>query len=187
MKQNQTAIKTIAAGLFQEFMPIAMIVRNSGIVPDERIEDEYVQRWWLAKIEAEHDFGRLGELKDHTRKTDGYKMYLHRISGSDKPIMHDHSSPNASLILEGEVIEHTPIGSHVRRAGDIVYRRAEELHRLELMTRPAWTLFLTGKRIREWGFMLPDGRWMPWKAVSSTGPDGVQRYTGLDSPQNVTA
>lgn len=48
--------------------------------------------------------------------------------------------------------------------GSIVRRRAEDLHRLELVNGPAWTLVLTGPYRREWGFVLSDGTWVGFRA-----------------------
>ena len=177
MKTTPPPIKNIAGTLFNEFMPIAMVLRQH-MPPDETIEENYLARWWLAKIEAEHDHARLGPLPEHTRRTEHFNMYLHRMTGSDKRIHHNHPWPNASLVLEGEMLEHTPLGSQVRRAGDMVYRRAEELHRLELISPVCWTLFLTGNKVQEWGFQLPNGRIVKWTEVTKLGEDGVQRYCG---------
>lgn len=178
MRKAPPPIAAVASQLFQEFMPIAMIVRDSGVPPDEIIEENYLRRWWLAKIGAEHDFARLGAPKDHTRPSQDFNLYLHCMTGSDKSVMHDHPWPNASMVLSGKVAEHTPLGTYQRGPGDVAFRRAEELHRLELVEGPAWTLFVTGRKIREWGFLLANGRWAPWAAVSAIGPDGIRRYLG---------
>ena len=48
----------------------------------------------------------------------------------------------------------------VRKPGHVVFRGARSLHRLELLSPRVRTLFLTGPRVREWGFMAPEG-WVP--------------------------
>lgn len=42
-----------------------------------------------------------------------------------------------------------------------VFRTAKFAHRLELVQGPVWTIFITGPRIREWGFYCPKG-WRHW-------------------------
>jgi hypothetical protein len=45
-------------------------------------------------------------------------------------------------------------------AGTILFRRANSLHRLEIpinATEETWTLFITGKKVREWGFLSKEG------------------------------
>jgi hypothetical protein len=179
MREVAPAIKVMARDLFQEYLPIAQLVQKSGQPPDERIEENYLHRWWLAKDVRDHDDVRKGPLPDHTRRVRGFSLYLHCLLASDKPLLHDHKAPNASLLLSGRILEHTPIGQHQLQPGAMRYRRAEELHRLELQEGPAWTLFLIGLPVRQWGFQLADGSWAPWTAVCSAGPDGVRRFTGL--------
>lgn len=53
---------------------------------------------------------------------------------------------------------------HWRGPGAIVFRRAEDSHRLVLPTGapPARTLWLIGRKRRSWGFHAPDG-WVHWR------------------------
>lgn len=62
------------------------------------------------------------------------------------------------MILAGGYVEHRP-GGVSRRClpGDVVRRRAEDLHRLELLKSSAWTLVVTGPIRRQWGFQTEDG------------------------------
>lgn len=46
-----------------------------------------------------------------------------------------------------------------RRAGDVVFRCASTPHRLEIDGNACVTLFLTGPKVRAWGFHCPQG----WK------------------------
>ena len=68
----------------------------------------------------------------------------------------------------------------------MVHRPAEFAHRVELdpvnqivadngvvawksfAEKPAWTLFITGKKQREWGFHCPKG-WMHWEKFTEGG------------------
>lgn len=132
---------------------------------------------WLMRYASK----RLGEL---IRRSDG-KVYLHRkfliprnrifnvylhefFASDDKRAHHDHPWWSFSCILYGKYIEHKILagGVHSARvyvAGNCKFRSAEYAHRLELIDgQRCITLFITGPKIREWGFHLRDG-WMHWK------------------------
>lgn len=91
-------------------------------------------------------------------------VYLHDIRKSDDDrAFHDHPWFNTSFLIEGRYIEHTPEGSIERKAGDFVSRGANQLHRLEVIPgESAISLFITGPKVREWGFECPQG-WVHWK------------------------
>lgn len=74
-----------------------------------------------------------------------------------------------------------------RRPGSIVFRRPTDAHRLELHREvrrdvkglkgygppiPCWSLFITGPRVREWGFHCPKG-WVPWQKFTSPDNKGA--------------
>jgi hypothetical protein len=105
-------------------------------------------------------------------------IYLHHIVRSDYE-RHDHPWDFTSIILTGEYREHLATVSHwgddhgipevfmtsrVKKAGDIVSHKAEELHRLEL-TKPMWTLVFSGKKTRLWGFQTTDKGWIPFNTL----------------------
>ena len=66
--------------------------------------------------------------------------------------------------------------SHVWRAGDVVMRyNAARPHRIELIDhRPTTTLFLTGRKRREWGFYCRQG-WRHWRNFTATDGRGGSR------------
>lgn len=98
-----------------------------------------------------------------------FNIYLHHFLRSDDDrALHDHMYVNASILLCGRYVEHTieAGGWHRRityRAGDIKLRRAKSAHRIELDRGPCWSLFITGPRIRNWGFWCVDKGWRPWQ------------------------
>jgi hypothetical protein len=70
---------------------------------------------------------------------------------------------NVSLLLIGRYREVTPDGAFVREAGSLIQRSATDAHRLELIDgEPAVSLFFTGPKVREWGFLCPKG-WVHWR------------------------
>lgn len=102
-----------------------------------------------------------------------YNIYLHHFCRSDEDrALHDHPWCNASILLSGTYLEHLPGGRAKRRlAGQVVLRGPRAAHRVELTDGPVWTLFLTGPRVREWGFHCPQG-WKHWKQFVAAGKPG---------------
>lgn len=128
----------------------------------------YIYRWHLART----DFG-------------GVYFHIQVANDPERPL-HDHPWDNMSVILSGgydEILDTDPEDTepphgyvHKRRAGDVVFRKAEWAHRLLLPPgfRYTMTLFTFGPKRREWGFWYPDG-WRPYAAVTETH-DGVSVY-----------
>lgn len=77
-------------------------------------------------------------------------VYIHRITASEpQDAMHDHPWPNASLILSGRYIEHTPTQAFIREPGALIVREPEDAHRMELNPgETCLTLFVTGDMVR---------------------------------------
>lgn len=117
--------------------------------PDYVIGDPdrpYMRRWWIVP------------------RNEGCNVYLHEILRSDDDrALHDHPWENTSMLLGGSYIEHTPEGSFLREAGSVVHRQATDAHRLEVLDGGrAISLFMTGPKLREWGFHCPRG-WVHWR------------------------
>jgi hypothetical protein len=114
-------------------------------------EDPYMRRWWRIPRNA---FANA---------------YVHNIRKSDDDrALHDHPWISCSIVLSGAMVEHTidAGGIHqkrVLRAGAVKFRGAKSAHRLEIIDHPCWTLFLTGPRIRAWGFHCQNTGWIHWK------------------------
>lgn len=126
--------------------------------------DPYLVRWTLFSCRA---FG----------------IFIHQILRSDDDRdLHDHPWPFWTFILKGRYTEYVPMDSpplwnyyrsstrnecemslksKVCGPGTLVRHKAEDCHRLEL-DKPVWTLFIHGRRCREWGFHTPDG-WIDWR------------------------
>lgn len=120
--------------------------------PDFVIGDDYLRRWWIIP------------------RNEQVNVYLHEILKSDDDrAMHDHPWWNSSYLIFGSYIEHTPEGSFTRRAGDYVTRPADALHRLEVIPgERAISLFITGPKVREWGFACEHG-WVHWQDFTDEG------------------
>jgi hypothetical protein len=99
-------------------------------------------------------------------------IYLHHLMRSDYDrALHNHPWPFISIILRGsytEVHDQTingKIAYKTHTAGSVLLRPAEWRHRF-VLTKPAWTLVIVGRRCQRWGFFLPDG-WCWWRKHDS--------------------
>jgi hypothetical protein len=91
------------------------------------------------------------------------RVYIHHFMRSDDDrALHDHPWWFVSILLRGSYLEHGPGGARVRRAPSIAFRPLDTRHRIELLRQPVWTLFITGPRVRGWGFWCED-RFVPWR------------------------
>lgn len=105
-------------------------------------------------------------------------VYLHKFLRSDDDrALHDHPWWFVSIILKGGYLEWTPNEQFgIRRAPSIAFRRAEHTHRVELFSdtkgglKPCWTIIITGKKAREWGFHCPQG-FRVWEHFDRSGCD----------------
>lgn len=132
-----------------------------------------------------------------------FNIYLHHFLRSDDDrALHDHPWWNMSILLKGSYIEHVPenpkawfergdrhIKKLFRKRGAFYLRKANSVHRVELRRGynwdgttyeiPCWTLFITGPRIRDWGFWCPKG-WVFWKNFVAEHQGGNEIGKGCD-------
>lgn len=125
--------------------------------PDFVIEDDfspvpYLCRWWVIP------------------RNRFFNVYLHKFNRSDSDrALHDHPWISVSFLLKGKLLEMHPKGTRTIKRFVPVFRSAQFAHRLIVLNSPVWTLFITGPRVREWGFHCPQG-WRHW--TDFTTPDG---------------
>jgi len=94
-----------------------------------------------------------------------FNVMCHRYHRSDDDrANHDHPWWNLSFVVRGAFMEWTGRydegGVSLRVQGDMVRRKAETAHRIELFERrpvEPVTIFVTGPKVREWGFWCPKG------------------------------
>lgn len=110
-----------------------------------------------------------------------FNVYVHEFLRSDDDrALHDHPWMfNCSILLEGMYWEHMPKGIRLREAGDWKFRWGRAPHRVQLLEPlgrwtpiPCWTVFITGPRVREWGFYCPKG-WIHWKQFTAADDKGA--------------
>ncbi len=105
--------------------------------------------------------------------------YLHVMLRSDEDrACHDHPWRSVSLLLRGplyEVVRAEDGAETVRlhQTGALVYRSATFAHRLVVLPgQPTMTIFLTGRRVRSWGFWCPKG-WRHWREFVSPSDSNI--------------
>lgn len=134
----------------------------------------YMERFWIVR----------------ERKWLPFAIRVHHIVRSDADrALHDHPWCFMSIILRGGYFEVLPLRKHQhpmwddrsmaqwwRRPGSVIFHRATTRHRVSLTDaitggtvyelqghRGAWTLVVTGRRTRTWGFHTAKGFVEWWK------------------------
>jgi hypothetical protein len=136
-------------------------------------EDPYLLRWYVIP------------------RNRFFNIYLHKfLRDDDDRALHDHPWANCSFILSGGYWEHQPGGLVRKRTPFRFYfRRATQAHRIELfyedmllatgeitgVSQACWSLFITGPKVREWGFHCPKG-WVHWKIFCSAQDTNEVEY-----------
>jgi hypothetical protein len=137
-------------------------------------DNPYLRRWWVIP------------------RNPLFNIYLHQfLRDDDDRALHDHPWAWCSILLKGCYIEHTIAagGIHhqqVRGALSIKISGPRRAHRIELLkgafnlgdgyrspdfSVPCWTLFITGPRMRKWGFHCSRG-WVPWERFTASNDRG---------------
>lgn len=110
-------------------------------------------------------------------------VYLHQVLKDDEDrAHHDHSYMNVSILIAGGLAETYKKDKtrQFRRFVPII-RLPSTPHRLWLPkgSQYAWTIFIMGPRVREWGFHCPKG-WVHWKQFVAENIGEVGRGCGED-------
>lgn len=105
-----------------------------------------------------------------------FAIKIHKLMTSDHACLHDHPWASLGFLISGGYVEYVPkhdyvsvIRDHehgnqviieeksrVRSRFSLIYRPANFTHRLEIH-EPVWTLFITFKKVRQWGFFTKSG------------------------------
>ena len=106
--------------------------------------------------------------------TPWFSVFLHRIDGPDPDQdVHDHPWNFVSFVIRGGYVEQyvLPLLGSGAAPRTKVWRRWSvhrmplgAYHKIErLLGVPTWTLILTGRRRREWGFLTHAQGHVPWR------------------------
>ena len=112
---------------------------------NDRIDHEpYLERYYLF-------------LKE--RENFPFNVFIHRFLKSDPDDLHDHPWEFRTIILAGGYWEHREKGIYWRGPGSYIYAPINTFHRVELDKNIpyCWTLFIPGKRVKDWGFDTEKG------------------------------
>jgi hypothetical protein len=131
---------------------------------------------WLSKIvrslflvkEIKSKMGEVHFRRYRLIQTKWFAVYIHQILRSDQDRdMHDHPWNFTSVILEGayrEASSYPPLFDKVYvrdyYSGDVIEHKAEDAHKLTLVSDQVWTLVFVSGRERVWGYQTPSG-WVP--------------------------
>lgn len=125
-------------------------------------DDPYLLRWWMIP------------------RNRWFNIYVHHFMRSDDDrALHDHAWVNMSILLRGSYLEHLPDGQvRMRRPWRPIFRLPTSAHRVELINgQSVWTIFVTGPKVRTWGFLCPKG-WIPWTEFVELRPGGNEAGNG---------
>ncbi len=114
----------------------------------------FMNRWWIVRRAKAKRFR--------------FNIYLHQFIRSDEDrALHDHPWWSVSFLIKGNATELFYTKNKnitVRKIPRFwpVFREATHTHRIVIGNKPVWTLFITGRKTRDWGFHCPQG-WRRWK------------------------
>jgi hypothetical protein len=102
-----------------------------------------------------------------------FNVYLHKFLRDDEDrALHDHPWWFLSVMVKGSYDEVTDADTARRSAPSVAFRSATHRHRVVLdrdnagKPVPCWTLIVTGRVSRAWGFWCPKG-FVPWEQFTS--------------------
>ena len=123
------------------------------------LDDPYLLRWWFIP------------------RNKYFNIYIHHIlKDDDDRALHDHPWFNCSIVVKGVLQETMPSRKRILRRFIPYLRKPTAAHSLQVKS-PVWTIFITGPRVREWGFLCPKG-WRHWRKFVGENPGEVGRGCG---------
>jgi hypothetical protein len=124
------------------------------------------------------------------------EIMIHRFHLSDVAVFHDHPWASWNVILKGGYVEHTlqdgNEAAQFRKPGYFGQRSAKAKHWVELPEGSAgnvWTLFVTFRREKSWGYFTDHGYYPFEEYFRMTGVDVVnqrpEEYRGWLFPTRI--
>jgi len=152
MPVNNAVTRTLARWVLKKARRVQATRQPDFIIGGQ--DDPYLLRWWLIP------------------RNRWCNAYLHEFIRDDEDrACHCHSWVSLSLSLNrpmDEIWLDRRFGRVTERrrtvqAGTLLFRRAKFAHRMVVPEPGALTLFITGPRIRTWGFWCSGTRFVPWE------------------------
>lgn len=154
----------LARGVMESREPTQIITR-------EELGD-YLHRWMLVRKSVvprlvENFVVDTGDGRNDPSLIPGEieNVFLHRYLRGDAEDLHCHPWPNATVVLKGRIVEQYNdvimgvVAQRELESGDVVIRQGEDAHAIVDVEPGTITLFVTGRKEREWGF-YPDGEFV---------------------------
>lgn len=153
---------------------IASKIRDVRVIYDGEGRSPYLTRHYLIGApkmpDGSRPFDEFGDMRPSAIWSGRFGIYLHRFHRSDSDReLHNHPWRwSCSLVLAGGYVEE-------RRSGDAVISRRvtpgrfnwighDDFHRVDLIEKDAWTLFVVGPKVSSWGFWSRISRaFVPWR------------------------
>ncbi len=132
--------------------------------PSKCIGERYLTRWHLLP------------------KNRVFNVYLHHVQEDDPDSrLHDHPWLfNISIVLRGRISETQPNAERVLEQGSVTARMSRAPHRLALLSDDSLTLFITGPKVRRWGFYTEKG-WVDSRRYLQADGNGRNVNRGAES------
>lgn len=137
-----------------------------------KLESVDGRRWALLSVLRIEDVdsrdGSLYLWRLRVIATPWFGIYLHRIDADDgdRP-EHDHPWPFVAVTLSGGYVDESEGRAKTRRPLEPHWHDATYRHAVRRLRRtPTWTLVITGRRVRDWGYHTNKG-WMPHKKFNA--------------------
>jgi len=164
--------------IFQYF--IRIFYREPDLIIGRSDPEVYLRRWYIIP---------------HNRF---FNIFLHNFLLSDLSVLHNHPwNFNMSILLHGSYLEHMPKNTEawlknesretiikLRKPSIIpIIRYGHAIHKVELLNDvfnnpiPVWTIFISGKVIKSWGFYC-DWGFRDHKEFLKKTPENIS-ITGL--------
>lgn len=80
----------------------------------------------------------------------------HWLASDDGRHFHDHPWWFWTWVITGEYCDDSPDGMEVMKKGTVKFRSALHRHTVYIKDIDTWTLVLTGRHKRDWGFWVDD-------------------------------
>lgn len=141
--------------LLEKIAKALKYMNRQRIILDRLSKEPYLERYYIF-------------LKDRTWFP--FNIFLHRFLKSDPDSPHDHPWAYITFIIKGGYWEYVPaydMNGHItgetkiwRGAGHMRRCHAQSYHRIEIEPGvDCWTIFIPGRKVRDWGFLEHDETW----------------------------
>ena len=154
---------------------IAEFMAGERVIYDGDGKSPYLSRYYITNRPTMPDgsdpFNLLGDPKEGAVwRTANVSAYLHHFHRGDMDReLHNHPwAWGLSLILVGGYREERRVGdrvvSRILKPGMLNWVGHDDFHRVDLLEKDAWTLFIVGRKVSSWGFWdRQTGGFKPWR------------------------